>query len=227
VDSGSGPSSSASPFPRFQYPTGKENDNFNGFRTLNDTQMKTLAENIVREVQTRGPFLSLGEFVNRRVSTDVNGLKGALQAAIDNSSVNTAALYDNMRLTYSEDGKTYGYPAQSRANINPSKTGVGIPGYLTQADVLQAIAPSITPRSDTFTVRGYGEAHDAAGKVLARAMCEAVVQRTPEFVDTRDEAYSAIKDLEPVNATFGRRFSVVSFRYLSREEMRSSTGAEG
>lgn len=224
VDSGSGPSASSAPFPRFHYPSGKENDNWNGFRSMTESQMKTLAQNIVREVQTRGPFLSLGEFVNRRISSstsDNSGLKGALQAAIDNSNVNGNALYDNMRVTYSEDGKTYGYPAQSKANINPAKTGVGIPGYLTQADVLQSIAPVITPRSDTFTVRGYGEAHDSSGKVLARAMCEAVVQRSPDFVSGEDEAYTAIKDLHEVNAKFGRRFTIVSFRYLSAEEMRS------
>jgi len=52
-------------------------------------------------------------------------------------------------------------------------------------------------------------------------MCEAVVQRSPDFVSGEDEAYTAIKDLHEVNAKFGRRFTIVSFRYLSAEEMRS------
>ena len=221
VDSGSGPSTSATAFPRFQYPSGDENDNWNGFRTLTDAQVKTLAQNIVKEVQDRGPFLSLAEFVNRRVSSADSGLKGALQAAIDNGGVNTAALYDTLRTSFTEGAMSYGYPSQSRTNINPARTGVGIPGYLTQADVLQSIAPVITARSDTFTIRGYGEAHDAAGKIIATAMCEAVVQRYPDFVDRKDHSYTAVGSLNDVNVKFGRHFDIVSFRYLSADEMRS------
>jgi hypothetical protein len=221
VNDGSAPSSSATAFPRFHYPTGQENDHWNGFRTLTDAQVKTLAENIVKEVQDRGPFLSLAEFVNRRVTSAESGLKGALQAAIDNSGVNSGSLYDTLRTSFTEGAMSYGYPAQSRTNINPPRTGVGIPGYLTQADVLQSIAPVITARSDTFTIRGYGEAHDGSGKIIATAMCEAVVQRLPDFVDEANDAYTPVASLNDVNAKFGRRFNVVSFRYLSAEEMRS------
>jgi hypothetical protein len=221
VINGSAPSSSATAFPRFHYPTGVENDHWNGFRTLTDAQVKTLAENIVKEVQDRGPFLSLGEFVNRRVTSADSGLKGALQAAIDNGGVNSSSLYDSLRVSFTEGSQSYGYPAQSRTNINPARTGVGIPGYLTQADVLQSIAPVITPRSDTFTIRGYGEAHDGSGKIIATAMCEAVVQRYPEFVDQTNDSYTTVANLNDVNAKFGRRFNIVSFRYLSAEEMRS------
>jgi hypothetical protein len=221
VASGSGPSTSSTAFPRFHYPTGDENDHWNGFRTLTDAQVKTLAQNIVKEVQDRGPFLSLAEFVNRRVSSADSGLKGALQAAIDNGGVNTAALYDTLRTSFTEGAISYGYPSQSKTNVNPARTGVGIPGYLTQADVLQSIAPVITARSDTFTIRGYGEAHDAAGKIIATAMCEAVVQRYPDFVDRKDHSYTAVGSLNNVNVKFGRRFNIVSFRYLSADEMRS------
>ncbi|MEK7948940.1 hypothetical protein [Luteolibacter soli] len=216
VDSGSAPASSSNPFPRFHYPSGAENDDWNGFKTLTDAQIKTLAQNIVHEVEVRGPFLSLAEFVNRRVSTDPSGLKGAIQTAIDNTTINQAAGYDTIGAT-----ALALYPITSKSNISPLKTGVGIPGYLTQADVLQSLAPVITPRSDTFTIRGYGEAHDSAGKIIATATCEAVVQRYADFVDTKDDAYTPVANLNPVNAKFGRRFKVVSFRYLSVEEMRS------
>ncbi|MCB1132939.1 MAG: hypothetical protein KDN05_17580, partial [Verrucomicrobiae bacterium] len=74
-------------------------------------------------------------------------------------------------------------------------------------------------RSDTFTVRGYGEARDASGKVLARSWCEAVVQRVPTFVDPRDEEHTAMKDLSPVNERFGRRFEIVSFRRVPKAEI--------
>ncbi len=213
VTSGNPPNSSATAFPRFHYPIGAENHHWSGFRTLSDGQIRTLAENIVREVEDRGPFLSLAEFVNRRVANDNAGLRGAIQAAIDNGGFNSDALYDNLQVNA-------GYPAQSRNNISPARTGVGIPGYLTQADVLQSLAPVITVRSDTFTIRGYGEARDDSGNVIATAMCEAVVQRLPDFLDERDERYTAVDRLSDINRKFGRRFGIVSFRYLSAEEMR-------
>jgi hypothetical protein len=40
----------------------------------------------------------------------------------------------------------------------------GIPGWLTQADVLQVIGPVIGARSDTFRIRSYGEALDAGDR---------------------------------------------------------------
>jgi hypothetical protein len=192
-------------------PIGTENNRWQGFRSLTDAQVADLATKIVRQIKERGPFLSLGEFVNRRIAYSSLGLKGAIQTAIDDTAVNQAALYDTF--------DTGGYPPDGKANISPNNTGVGIPGYLTQADVLQSIAPVMTVRSDTFTIRGYGETKDASGKVLARAWCEAVVQRIPEFVDADNPAHTAIASLNPTNRLFGRRFSIVSFRYLVPSEV--------
>jgi hypothetical protein len=95
----------------------------------------------------------------------------------------------------------------------------GIPGWLTQADVLQVIGPSITVRSDTFKIRAYGEALDGTGNVAARAWCEAVVQRTPDYVDEQDLVSERDTALVSVNQTFGRRFKLVSFRWLSSNEI--------
>jgi len=198
-------------FPRFRHPLGTANDHWMGFRSLNDTQVADLAKKLVAQVRKRGPFLSLGEFVNRRIDSSNMGLKGAIQAAIDDTGFNSASLYDTF--------DTSGYPADGKANISPPNTGVGIPGYLTQADVLQSIAPVMTARSDTFTLRGYGEAKDSSGKVLASTWCEAVVQRMPEFVDPADPPHTAMADLNKSNQTFGRRFSIVSFRYLAKSEV--------
>ena len=66
----------------------------------------------------------------------------------------------------------------------------GLPGWIRQADVLRPIAPILSARDDTFTIRTYGDARDASGKVIARAWCEAVVQRTRDFVDATDAADS-------------------------------------
>ena len=95
----------------------------------------------------------------------------------------------------------------------------GIPAWVTQADVLQAIGPVIAPRSDTFVIRTCGEARDDSGRVLARAYCEAVVQRLPEYVDPANAPDARGAALSPVNRIFGRRFSITSFRWLSPDEI--------
>jgi hypothetical protein len=210
VNSGSSGSSSGTAFPRFRSPSVGNDRNWNGFRTLDDSQIRILAENIVDQVRRRGPFLSLSEFINRRVETSDLGRSGAIQSAIDLAGFNSGAKQANFQ--------TVNYPAEARTHI-VNDTGVGIPGYLTQADVLQSLAPVITCRSDTFTIRGYGEAKDKDGNVLARAWCEAVVQRVPDFLDPRDPSHSAIADALPVNQNFGRRFEIISFRQIPRPEM--------
>ena len=210
VQGGSPPSANVTAFPRFRHPTGTLNDNWNGFRALSDLQVRTLATNIVKEVKARGPFLSLAEFVNRRVENSALGKSGAIQAAIITGKLNDSS----NQLTFS----TAKYPTAAQPNII-ADTGVGIPGYLTQADVLQALAPVITCRSDTFTIRGYGEAKDASGKVTARSWCEAVVQRTPAFVEATNAPETAIASLTATNKTFGRRFEIISFRRVPSAEI--------
>ena len=211
VEGGAPSPPSQTAFPRFRHPTGKTDDNWNGFRALDDAQIRTLAENLVREIRLRGPFLSLGEFVNRRVEDSALGKSGAIQAAIDSAKLNEQAKQESFATT--------NYPSEAKNHII-ADTGVGVPGYLTQADVLQSLAPVITVRSDTFTIRGYGEARDAAGKVMARSWCEAVVQRTPQFVDPTDAADAAIASITPINQKFGRRFEIISFRQLLPLEIR-------
>ena len=78
------------------------------------------------------------------------------------------------------------------------------------------MAPIIQARSDTFVIRGYGEAKAKNGAIIARASCEAVVQRVPDFVDSLDAADVAENLLKsPINRVFGRRFVVKSFRWLA------------
>lgn len=101
----------------------------------------------------------------------------------------------------------------------------GIPGWITQADVLQAIGPVIAARSDTFRIRGYGEVLAPDGEaVLARASCEAVIQRVPDYVDPSNlpserSATPSDTTLSPANKRFGHRFFVTSFRWLSQNEI--------
>jgi hypothetical protein len=209
VAGGSSPGVEETGFPRFRNPVGHANDNWHGFRTLTDDQIDALARNLVDAVRLRGPFLSLAEFVNRRVSGGDMGLKGAVQEAIDKTIINeSAVLAQTGTSLYPEGG-----------NISPSNMGVGIPGYLTQADVLKSLAPAMTVRSDTFTIRGYGEARNSSGKVTASVYCEAVVQRFPEFIDPGNSPSAAVADLNTTNRTFGRKFDVISFRYLHASEI--------
>jgi hypothetical protein len=204
-------SGNSTPVPRLREPSGNPGDLWNGFRELSDDQIRTLASEIVREVRDRGPFQSMGEFVNRRLASTSLGLKGALQAAIDRANLNSHATVERFNNT--------GYPF--RSNLPEPFTGTGTPGWLTQADLLTALGPFITVRSDTFTIRAYGEAKDTEGKVLARSWCEAVVQRVPDLLDPdpNDNATERPLDLTPINARFGRRFEIISFRDISEEEL--------
>lgn len=72
----------------------------------------------------------------------------------------------------------------------------GLPGWTRQADVLRPIAPILSGRDDTFTVRAYGDARDARGKTTARATCEAVVRRTRVL---------SIPQTPPISFPFPRR----------------------
>jgi len=97
----------------------------------------------------------------------------------------------------------------------------GIPGWLTQADVLQVIGPSISARSDTFRIRCCGESIDPVTKIaIARAYCEAVVQRMPYYIDPSDPPQIAADKLtSAVNKQFGRKYNLASFRWLDSNEI--------
>ena len=87
-----------------------------------------------------------------------------------------------------------------------------------------ALAPRLTARSDTFRVRGYGEVRDADDNIIARAICEAVVQRLPEYVDTEtdpnnNEPWDEGDILNDTNKIYGRRFDIQNFRWLDESEI--------
>ncbi|MBW8780510.1 MAG: hypothetical protein JF599_01280 [Verrucomicrobia bacterium] len=240
-------------------PTGTGAESYGGFRQLTDVQVQTLAAAIVQQVRMRGPFVSLAQFVNRVLVSAANdatnglGQAGALQKAIDSSSLNLPfsalnAATDTASIPTNDDGAAYGGDANSRGTsllfMDGAATGVptplqrstAIPGWLTQADVLQAIGPVLAARSDTFVIRTYGDVmNPATGSTspVARAWCEAVVQRTPDYVDQTDSALTGTKDTNnnpllnavspaltnSTNQRFGRRFKVISFRWLGPNDI--------
>jgi hypothetical protein len=182
------------PFFVFGQSSGYAPANARGVRHFSDRAIQTLASNLAAKIAARPrPFRSLEEFVN----------SGVLQEAIEASGLNS-------RPEFCVD--VGGVPPRYSAN------------YLTQAAVLNTLAPLLAVRSDTFTIRVYAEALNPAlpsgdsDRVAARAWCEAVVQRLPEFVDPHEDAATwppAMAD----NQTLGRRFRIVAFRWLGPDDI--------
>lgn len=199
-----------------------------GVRLLTHAQIDRLAAECVRQVKLRGPFLNLADFVNRRLSNDDTGRCGALQAAIDWDEFNghspQPGAQDSINGRYKnpDDMITKAQVASWNLNNPGAGTGsrwTGIPGYLTQSDLLRRLGNGLTVRDDTFTIRTYGEARDVNDRVTARAWCEAVVVRKKSFVDGSDDVATAVADLLQVNKRFGRRFEIASFRWLQANEI--------
>jgi hypothetical protein len=195
-----------------------DNDQWLGFRSLDDGQIEELARAIVKQVRLRGPFLSIADFINRRPGNDKDlALSGPLQSALDDKEVSINEAYrDGPRSLSVAEAAGQGFPFPE---AEAGAKAVCSPGYVKQGDLLTPLGPLINVRGDTFVIRGYGEARDASGKVvLARSWCEAVVQRVPDFVDPADDAHEAAPESK-VNLSFGRRFNIVSFRYLDPREI--------
>lgn len=185
-----------------------------GRRVLTDTEIDELARAIVVEVRKRGPFLSLADFINRRPGSDTDLAKaGTVQSALDSPEVSINTAYNKgVRAVAVGTGRAYTFP---EAENGPA--AYGIPGVVKQADILTPLAPYLSARSDTFVIRGYGETLDKNGVVIARAWCEAEVTRGSAFVDPVDEATST--SLSPMNQLFGRRYHMISFRWLHPSEI--------
>jgi hypothetical protein len=197
---------------------------WNAFRSLSDADIANLSAKIVDEVRKRGPFLSVADFVNRRLTTDVTlSASGTLDQAIANSNINSG-----LEIAGKTELTDVG-PVPTAANRSRS-ISYGMPGHFSQGDLLTALAPVITARGDTFRIRAYGEASSKDGKV-ARAWCEAVVQRNVDYVDPADDPLKPAIDLggtTPVvgsisksSLAFGRRFTIRSFRWLSASEIQN------
>lgn len=207
---------------------------WNGYREFSEADIDALATRIVEQVRLRGPFLSMSEFVNRRIGPDsVLTRTGALQNAINDSKLNDTAFTAEVPVSAANvsDANAYGFKTPLAATGNPA---AGAPGWLSQADILKLLEPAATVRSDTFVIRTCGEATDGTGNVVARAYAEAVLQRVPEYVNPSELPTSRIPNpnapataadsitpalLASENIAFGRRFEMVSFKWLSPNEI--------
>ena len=98
-----------------------------------------------------------------------------------------------------------------RSEINGS-IPIFSPAYITQAVMLESIAPFLTVRSDTFIVRSVGHSKNPiSGETTSKTFCEAIVQRIPDRVD-RNSAL-LMENATSGNNIFGRRFVIKDIRW--------------
>ncbi|WOO40627.1 hypothetical protein [Rubellicoccus peritrichatus] len=218
------------PLPRHRRPVGPATDGesireerWRGFRVLDNDQIDDLANAIVAVVKERGPFLSLAEFVNRNPDGSTReALKGPLQEAIDNSRINEMFSEDSQNIELQDiEEYDFAFPETMLEDNLAGAAGyaAGAAGYVTQGDILSALGTTLSARSDTFRIRAYGET-SRLNQVVAKAWCEAVVQRVHEYVDPADAPDVAPADLSSQeNIDFGRGFKIVSFRWLDSDEV--------
>ena len=216
--------------------SGPENNRWRGYRSIDDRDLKNLAEEIVKEVKRRGPFISLADLLNRRLSDDETGLNGALQAAIDRTKINgnypaeiTAGALSAATARASSEADDSAKPNFPFPEHAVGQVAASTEGFLTQGDLFQALGPQWAARSDTFKIRAYGDVIEpATGRLLARAWCELVVQRLPEYLSSTtdataedaDTAWTAPGDLKAkINQSFGRKFRVLRMRWLAPDDV--------
>ncbi|MBC2600336.1 hypothetical protein [Puniceicoccus vermicola] len=209
-----------------------DDETYLGYRKLSASQIDALARRIVEEVKLRGPFPSISSFVNRMPFKDGTGnesvnafrLRGTLASALDKAQSNES-LQKQVGLE-STNTNIPGFETEAEEGWRTEN----LTGWLSQGDILSRIGGSLSARSDTFRVRGYGEVLDpVTQEVIPHVRCEAIVQRLPEFVDDRnvphtpidsDEASAAgLSALTAINQEFGRRFVVLSFTWLEEGEI--------
>ena len=195
---------------------------WNGCRVLTEYELEELAARIVEQVRARGPFLSMSEFVNRRIGADSELTRGgALETALGHAKTNDKVFTTLVPIAAADlcNADFYNYKTPLVAVGNPA---AGAPGWINQGDLMRMLEPAATVRSDTFVIRTCGEAWDTAGKVIARAYAEAVVQRFPEYVDPADRPsvnVDSATSAGQTNRNFGRSLRVISFRWLSSKEI--------
>jgi type V secretory pathway adhesin AidA len=174
----------------------------------------------------------MSDFINRRLSTDELGARGALQAAIDYdddapdpNSINHRFKGTNNQI---DTGRAALYPFPKAAE---GSYFTAAPGYVVQSDILKPLGNSLMVRDDTFKIRAYGETVDLSGEVVAQAYCEAIVQRTTEYIDPSDDPTTPTIDIDiqgnvtgtpsvsDINERFGRRLKIVSLRWLEPSQI--------
>jgi hypothetical protein len=202
------------------------------------------------------PYLGMTEFVNRFLgNTAWTSRSGTLQAAIlradETYNAGISDRLSNKGALGAVSANTLGantagwtsnptnIEAITTSGNNKTHAAMGAAGNLLQSDLLQVIGTSLATRSDTFTVRVYGEANMPDGST-ARRWVEAVAQRIPDYLDNTNVAetgssaprlanslntintnsdFTLNNQLTPVNRLLGRRFKIIAMRWLTPDEI--------
>ena len=199
----------------------------------------SLSEFVNRQLATPQPSNPLDPSLNGALGTALKALENA------GNSFNPALNAQNIGKTTSRVGDFNGLdqklplgdwansppPAVQGDYLHPKAaegfSTFGFPGWPRQADVLDRLAPVISVRDETFIVRAMGTSPLVNG-TSAKIWCEAVYQRLPEYVDASVPPHEApLGDITPstasnarrVNVVLGRRFRLISFRWLTPKEL--------
>jgi hypothetical protein len=148
---------------------------FQRLHFLSEDDLDRLAECIVDEIRKCGPFASLSAFINRELSQGETARAGLIQRAIDRSRINGDLEKLSSQSADQREGTWFD------ATLANGPTNAQAPAFVSQADFLQFFGNQLVVRSDTFSIRGYGDSVSPIdGTVFAKAICEAVVQRTAD-----------------------------------------------
>ncbi len=162
-----------------------------------ESEYRQLAGAIVRNIREKtrltGPFTSIEEFLSPNPlfpdAKDTGSNLSLLEAAIEQ------------------------VPSLNRDDADREIYHLA-PNFMTQADVLTALAPILCVRSDTFLIRAYGDVvNPVTARVEGRAWCEALVQRIAQPVDPADDIMNPSPDGP------GRRFKIINFRWLDLSDI--------
>ena len=177
-----------------------------GARRLDSGQLEDLAREIVSLLKTKAqPFTSVKEFL----SVNDNGLSPAGdKSLLEEAIANVLGTGNGGRQQWYHEWETNGTP-RDESGESPIEIDHFSPGFLTQADVMTAIGPMLSPRSDTFKIRARGICYGRQATVESAATIEATVQRIPTPTNP---------DADPAGPT-SRQFKVLTFRWMKDEEI--------
>ncbi len=168
-----------------------------GARYFNVDEIEVLAQEIVRRMKEKGtPFQSMEAFLSEESSGSGSLLEQAIATVLAPSG--------RQRWDHQWEAAGTRGPATEVIDIDHFS-----PGFLTQADVMTAIGPMLSPRSDTFKIRARGQSFSKRGIATGSATIEATLQRTPEAVDST----------AAINQPTERKLKLISLRWLSDDEV--------
>jgi len=151
------------------------------------------------------PYTSLREFLTEDYKAGASLIETILSGDVDEVRYPRISSGE-LRVYYApDDGQVLTEAAEERT-----------PSWLSQADIISALAPFLSVRSDTFRIRAYGSVVSKGGQNQSPdAWCELIVERRIDPVDTTLSIGEYSGNIEG----FGRKFEVVGFRWLDASEI--------